>query len=203
MAEAKVVQVPDSYRTMYPSRFLYSDMLKGKKVTLTIKTILGEELTGDDEKKKQGWILYFVETPRQLVIPKVNGECLRRMFGNDPHASIGKRLTIFPSTTVAFGKKVDAIRIWGSPDLETDMDISVRDGGSRKPKEMRMHKVSAGECGFKGGPSVVAPLMASAPVATDPEPDSPVVTNPDADLIDYPEPERDDEGNPQYNFGQE
>ena len=163
--------LPNSYSEMYPNRFLKADLLKGQKVTLTVKNIIGEELTGDDEKAQLKWILQFVERPLELVIPKVNGECFRRMFGNDPHMAIGKRVTLFPTKTKAFGQVVDCIRIWGSPDLAEDMPISVRDGGGRKRKEMVMHKVLPGTCGFKGEAiPAPAPVFATAEpsVAVDP-----------------------------------
>ena len=158
------MELPNSYSEMYPNRFLKADLLKGQKVTLTVKNIIGEELTGDDEKAQLKWILQFVERPLELVIPKVNGECFRRMFGNDPHAGVGKRVTLFPSKTKAFGQVVDCIRIWGSPDIAEDMPISVLDGGSRKRKEMVMHKVLPGTCGFKATAHSVVP-----------EPDTPTV----------------------------
>jgi len=151
------MELPNSYSEMYPNRFLKADLLKGQKVTLTVKNIIGEELTGDDEKKQLKWILQFVERPLELVIPKVNGECFRRMFGNDPHSGVGKRVTLFPTKTKAFGQVVDCIRIWGSPDIPEDMPISVRDGGSRKRKEMVMHKVLPGTCGFKATAHAIVP----------------------------------------------
>ena len=157
-----MADLPNSYKVMYPSRFLDAEMLAGKKVTLTVREIIGEELVGDNEKAELKWILKFVERDKELVIPKVNGECFRRMFGNDPHAAIGKRVTFFPTKTKCFGKTVDCIRIWGSPDLTEDMPITVRDGGSRRGKEMVMHKVNPGECGFKGDAQPKAPATAPA-----------------------------------------
>ena len=163
--------LPNSYSEMYPNRFLKADILQGKKVTLTVKNIIGEELTGDDEKAQLKWILQFVERPLELVIPKVNGECFRRMFGSDPHMAIGKRVTLFPTKTKAFGQVVDCIRIWGSPDLAEDMPISVRDGGGRKRKEMVMHKVLPGTCGFRGEAVAIptpVPTTTEPSVAVDP-----------------------------------
>lgn len=160
--------LPNSYSEMYPNRFLKADLLKGQKVTLTVKDIIGEELTGDDEKSQLKWILRFVERPLELVIPKVNGECFRRMFGNDPHTAIGKRVTLFPTKTKAFGQVVDCIRIWGSPDLEADMPISVRDGGGRKRKEMVMHKVAPGTCGWRGDGPTAASKPSALPSVVDP-----------------------------------
>src|ERR1035437_6074572 len=160
--------LPSSFSEMYPNRFLKADILKGQKVTLTVKNIIGEMLTSDDEKKEQKWIVQFVERPLELVIPKVNGECFRRMFGNDPHAAIGKRITLFPTKTKAFGEVVDCIRIWGSPDLPESLPISVKDGGSRKRKEMVMHKVMPGTCGWRGDAPMANGAVLSAHPSVDP-----------------------------------
>lgn len=134
--------LPDTYSELYPNRFLHADQLKGRKVTLTIKSVDVEELTGENNKKAAKVILSFTERPLELVTPKTNGECLRRMFGNNPHDWAGKRITLFPSKT-SFGREtVDCIRIWGSPDLTEDMPITVSQG-RKKALEMTMHAVKA------------------------------------------------------------
>lgn len=140
--------LPDTWSELYPNRFIHADLLKGRKVTLTIKSLDMEEME-THKGKKTAVIAYFHERPLQLGTNKTNGYCLKRMFGNNPHDWIGKRITIYPTTT-SFGKeKVDCIRIWGSPDLSSDIAITVPQG-RKKPIEMTMHKVKPGECGFKG-----------------------------------------------------
>jgi len=134
--------LPDTYSELYPGRFLKADLLKGKKVTLTIKDIDVAELIGETGKAAAKVIASFVERPLELVVPKTNGECLRRMFGNNPHGWVGKRITLFPSTTKFGRDTVDCIRIWGSPDLAEDMPITVPQG-RKKALEMVMHKTAA------------------------------------------------------------
>jgi hypothetical protein len=134
--------LPDTYSLLYPGRFLKADILQGKKATLTIKNVDIEELIGENNKAAAKVIVSFAERPLELVLPKTNGECLRRMFGNNPHAWIGKRVTLFPSTTKFGRDTVDCIRIWGSPDLDADMPITVPQG-RKKALEMVMHRVEA------------------------------------------------------------
>jgi hypothetical protein len=131
--------LPDTYSELYPNRFLKSDLLKGKKVTLTIRDIDVEELTGENNKKEPKVVMKFVERPLELVVPKTNGYCLKRMFSNNPHDWIGKRIVLFPSTTKFGRETVDCIRIWGSPDIPEDMPITVPQG-RKKALEMVMHK---------------------------------------------------------------
>lgn len=140
--EGETRPLPGSYSEMYPNRFLKSDMLKGAKVTLTIKSIVGEGLMSEDKGANLEWIVSFVERPLQFVMNKTNAFCLYRMFGGDPHSWVGHKITLFPTTTMAFGQKQDCIRIWGSPDLAEDMPITVPQG-RKKPWETVMHRVAA------------------------------------------------------------
>lgn len=145
--------LPSSYSELYPGRFLKADMLKGRKVTLTIKDIEIEELVGEKNKKEPKVIVKFAERPLELVFPKTNGYCMKRMFGNDPHAWIGKRITIYPTET-SFGREtVECIRVWGSPELTEDMPITVPQG-RKKALEMVMHAVRGKE---QPKPEPVAP----------------------------------------------
>ena len=132
--------LPDTYSLLYPGRFLKADMLRGKKVTLTIKNIDIEELVGENNKREPKVIISFNERPLEYVCPKTNGFCMKRMFGNNPHDWIGKRVTWY-GTTCKFGRDdVDCLRIWGSPDIPEDMPISVPQG-RKKPLETVMHKM--------------------------------------------------------------
>lgn len=160
--------LPHSYSELYPGRFLKSDILKGRKATLTIKAIYLEDLIGEKNKKERKVIVSFVERELELVFPKTNAECIKRMFGPDPHMAVGKRITLFPSQTT-FGREiVDCIRVWGSPDIPKDMSITIPQG-RKKPLEMVMHRVLPGTCGFKGdGAPVSMPEVQSvAPEPTE------------------------------------
>ena len=147
--------LPGSYSEMYPGRFLKADMLKGQKVTLTIKNIVGEGLMGGDGGANLEWIVSFAERPLEFVMNKTNATCLYRMFGGDPKTWIGKKITIFPTTTQAFGKTEPCIRIWGSPEIHEDLPITLPMG--RKKLEMTMHKV--------GTAKAAAPAPTGVPIA--------------------------------------
>ncbi len=133
--------LPGSYSEMYPGRFLKADMLKGQKVTLTIKNIAGEGLMGGDGGANLEWVVTFAERPLEFVMNKTNATCLYRMFGGDPHTWIGRKVTLFPTTTQAFGKTEPCIRVWGSPEIAEELPITLPMG--RKKLEMVMHKTAA------------------------------------------------------------
>lgn len=134
--------LPGSYSEMYPSRFLKADMLKGKKVTLTIKAIFGEDLvSAEDESTKPEWIVQFSERPFEWVMNKSNAFCLYRMWGGDPHSWVGHKVTLFPQPGTWFGEKGEAIRVWGSPELPEDLPITLKFLRKKKDRNMVMHRV--------------------------------------------------------------
>lgn len=124
---------------LYPNRFLKAGELKGKRVTLTIKDVDTDALIGDDGKEKIKGFLAFEKTPRQVVLNKTNGLCLRAMFGKKLSEWIGKRVIFYPDKW----NGEDCIRIFGSPDLAEELDVEIT-LPRRKPFNMRMHK-SEGE----------------------------------------------------------
>lgn len=124
---------------LYPNRFLKAGELKGKRVTLTIKDVDTDALIGDDGKEKIKGFLAFEKTPRQVVLNKTNGLCLRAMFGKKLSEWIGKRVIFYPDKW----NGEDCIRIFGSPDLAEELDVEIK-LPRRKPFNMRMHK-SEGE----------------------------------------------------------
>ncbi len=128
---------PVDFDQMYPGRFLKAGELLGKKVTVTIADVTIDELEGEKGKKVQG-ILYLRESQKQIVLNKTNGLCLRGMFGRKPQEWIGKRATIFQDETRLGGDTVDCIRIWGSPDIARDMQITIK-LARKKPFTMTMH----------------------------------------------------------------
>jgi hypothetical protein len=134
--------LPGSYSEMYPNRFLKADMLKGQKVTLTIKSITGEGLMSEEGAANLEWVVAFIERPLEFVMNKTNAFCLYRMFGGDPHSWVGKKVTLFPTTVRAFGQTQPCIRVWGSPELAEDMPITVPQG-RKKAWEAVMHKVGS------------------------------------------------------------
>jgi hypothetical protein len=130
---------PTVYDELYPGRFLKAGLLKGQKVTLTIKDVDLEGLEGEDGKQKQKAVLSFEERPMQLVMCKTNGICIKSMFGPTLAEWLGKRVTIFESQW----NGEPCIRIWGSPDLQADMKVSVQ-LPRRRPFDMLLHAVKSG-----------------------------------------------------------
>lgn len=111
------------YDQLFPGRFLKSGEFKGKDITLTISDVRLEELENKRKGKHMAPVLSFKETKKQLVLNKTNGECVKGLFGRKVAEWVNKRVTFYPVDVNAFGTKKLAIRVRGSPDLQSDRQI--------------------------------------------------------------------------------
>lgn len=134
-ANPKVFNKPVDWDELYPGRFIKAADLKGKNVTLTIASVDLEELEGDKGKQIKG-VVGFDKTEKQLALNKTNGICLKEMFGKKVQQWVGKRVTLMPS----MWNGEDCIRIYGSPDLSEDKEITVS-LPRKRPMSMTMHRV--------------------------------------------------------------
>jgi len=134
--EPRKLKKPTIFDQLYPGRFLKASELLGKKVTLTITDVDLEELQGEDGTKKAKAIVSFKETEKKLVACKTTGTQIREMFGRELSAWIGKRVTIFEDTW----NGEPCTRVWGSPDIEEDMEVTIT-LPRRRPFKKVLHKV--------------------------------------------------------------
>lgn len=134
-AEPRKHPKPTMYDQLYPGRFIKAGELLGKKVTLTIADIELEDLQGDDGTKTK-CIISFNETPKKLVACKTNGLCIKEMFGKELAAWRGKRITLFEDVW----NDEPCTRIWGSPDIDEEFEVTVS-LPRRRPFKKTMHKV--------------------------------------------------------------
>lgn len=150
------------YDKLYPSRFMKAGLFEGKTHTLTISAVEVEELEGDKGKSTKG-IVTFKETPKQLVLNRTNGECLKAMFGRETNEWIGKRVTFYAKQIhdSFTDELIPAVRIMGSPDISGDKSFTAKIG--RKQVSMKMQKVVAkGVAAKKPTAPAVAPATVEA-----------------------------------------
>lgn len=134
---------PTNFDELYPNRFLKAGLLKGQKVTVTISDVFIEELEGEKGIEQKA-ILTMAGKKMQLVLCKLNGLCVKAMFGPSIGAWLGKRITLWPTDTIMPMKKgEDCIRVWGSPDIGGDFDLPIQ-FRKRKAFSVTLHKVTLG-----------------------------------------------------------
>jgi hypothetical protein len=114
---------------LFPGRFLKAGQLHGKKQTITIADVDMEDLPGPKGDVRKG-IIKIKGTSTEWVLNRTNAECLRAMFGRSPKTDwVGKRVTIHGEMVTDpddRSKKVLAIRVYGSPDIERDMTFRLK-----------------------------------------------------------------------------
>ncbi len=127
---------------MYPGRFLKAGEFKGRDVNLTIVKAQLDELEGNKGTETKG-VLTFAETPKQLVLNKTNGLCIRAMFGRKVPDWVGKRVTFYPAKIDSDMADI-AVRVRGSPDLEADVQFTLQ-LPRKTPKQLTMKKTPVGK----------------------------------------------------------
>lgn len=133
---------PSTWDEAFPGRFIRAETLQGRPRTLTITDLYLEELPEDDKDKapEDHLIAAFKETKRELRLCKTNGLALAAMFGTDPPKWIGHRVTFFPTKAMFGREQVDAIRVYGSPELEHDTSFDLK-LPRRKPQKVQLKAV--------------------------------------------------------------
>lgn len=108
--------MPD-YRTMFDERWVKAWDLGGKPVTVTIVKVEAgvienpKEKVNDKPKRQRLPIVWFKGAKKPLGLNKTNAQTIAKMYGNRTEDWLGKTVTIFPTTTQAFGEEKDCIRI--------------------------------------------------------------------------------------------
>jgi hypothetical protein len=133
-----------SYDDLHPGRFLKCGHLKGEPRTLTIVRYKGEKMGMKNGRPQVQGIMTFKEIEKQYCTQKTNEALLRAMFGDDPAAVVGKRVTFRPGKTRGKGGGiVEAIRIAGSPDMtvdELEHTVEYAEKSMRKPETFTLTK---------------------------------------------------------------
>lgn len=119
-----------TYGELYPGRFLRALDLGKTKPVYTIARVLRDDLEGDKGPEPKV-IVVFQEVAQAWVMSKINGTCLRAMFGDDVRAWIGKRVCLWSTDTLmpmptAKGDDRFCIRVYGSPDIAGDMTVEFK-----------------------------------------------------------------------------
>lgn len=101
------------WKSLMDRDFMYAFDLQGKDVTVTIDRVVGGELTGPGGKKSKKPLCYFRESKsgKPLALNATNCKCIAQLYGNDTDEWIGKRITLYPTTTQMGGETCDCIRV--------------------------------------------------------------------------------------------
>jgi hypothetical protein len=97
---------------VFPSKYLKSEDLSEKDMTLTVKDIKLEEIEQSGGKKVNKAVAYFLETEKALIINKTNWNKIVKETGQeDSDGWIGKQIVLTIIETDFKGEMVSAIRV--------------------------------------------------------------------------------------------
>lgn len=101
------------WRDMMDSDYLFAADLRGKDRTVTIAKVTAGQLVGSGGKKTRKPLVYFAEssTGKPLGMNTTNCRTVATLYGNDTEGWIGKKITLYPTTTSVGGETVECIRI--------------------------------------------------------------------------------------------
>ena len=86
--------------------------LQGRDVTVTIENVKQGTVEGEKGRTDIAPLVFFKGKKRPLVLNKTNFKAIRAITGsNFAKDWIGKRITIYPTTTSLKGETVDCIRV--------------------------------------------------------------------------------------------
>lgn len=101
--------MPD-YRSMFDRDYIAAFDLLGKDRTVTISKVVAGTLRNKSTSSKKP-VIYFKGAEKGFAINKTNGKTIAAMYGNDTGKWIGKRITLFPTTTTFGSETMECIRV--------------------------------------------------------------------------------------------
>ena len=122
------------YDIIFPERWLHAPDLDGRSVTLAITAAYAEFIENPKNHKKDDagdlcGILSFKGTKREYVLSKQNAWILKALWGKDPAAYVGKRITLSPvPDSSGFTEHGTRILFIGSPDIDNDLSFNLPGG---------------------------------------------------------------------------
>ncbi len=99
------------YKLLYPSEYVAACDLHGKDAVMTILRVELEKVIGSDGKSQEKPVIYFEKAQKRMVCCKTNAKAIAKLHGNDTDKWIGKKITLYPTTCLAFGQEVECIRV--------------------------------------------------------------------------------------------
>lgn len=87
------------FLSMFDRDYLGYFDLQGRDVTVTISKVIGGQLTAMGGRKSKKPIVYFEGKEKGLICNKTNSKTIAAMYGNYVEEWVGKKITLYTSTT--------------------------------------------------------------------------------------------------------
>lgn len=87
------------YRSLYDKDYIGAWDIKDKDVTVTITSVKGGQLVGPGGRKTKKPVIYMRGTEKGFALNATNGKAIAGMYGNHVEGWVGKKITLYKSTT--------------------------------------------------------------------------------------------------------
>lgn len=87
------------YRSLYDKDYIGAWDLKDKDVVVTIKKVIGGSLVGPGGRKSKKPVIYMNGTEKGFALNATNGKTIAAMYGTIIEQWVGKRISLYKSTT--------------------------------------------------------------------------------------------------------
>ena len=99
------------YRAMFDREYLGAWDIAGRDYTLEIARVTAGELVGEGGRKTLKPVVHFKEAKKGLALNKTNARIIAGLYGNHTRELIGRRITLFATTTTFGRETVECIRV--------------------------------------------------------------------------------------------
>lgn len=99
------------WKSMMDRDYIFAFDLNGRDVVVTIARVEAGELMGASGRKAKKPIVFFEGKEKGLALNATNSKAIAGMYGNYTEKWIGKRITIYPTTTTMGADTVECIRV--------------------------------------------------------------------------------------------
>lgn len=99
------------YRKFFDKELLGAWDLPDRDVVVTISTAGGGELTGAGGRKTKKPIITFVGKEKKFAVNATNGKAIAGLYGVFVQDWVGKKISLYKTTTQMGGETMDCIRV--------------------------------------------------------------------------------------------
>jgi hypothetical protein len=115
------------WRKELPNDYIGAYMMPtdGSDITLTIKKVAMEKVTGNDGSKKDCLVASFKENVKPMILNRTNAKTITKVYGT-PYIEqwSGKQIQIYTAKVQAWGEQTDALRIRDFKPANKGVDVS-------------------------------------------------------------------------------
>jgi len=99
------------YKAMFDNEYVGAwDLPAGRDAVVTIAKVEAKIIKSQRDPVKKP-VVYFQGKERPMIFNKTNSKAVAKLYGTDTADWIGKRISLYATTTSAGGEEVECIRV--------------------------------------------------------------------------------------------